>query len=128
VGRRAITLAAIAVLAAALLAVVGCGDDENAPGAPPGVPAAGENTPPSQTPGVPEGARYDVDGRGWGKLGQSGRFEAASEFINDNPSRCEGADVGEVVGWADTSYGLDYPLDTPAAFVLEEGCAAALAD
>jgi hypothetical protein len=111
-----------------LLAPVGCGDDDTSAGAPPGVPAAGEFTPPAGTPGVDEDALYNVDGRGWDGLSQSARFEAANQYIDDHPEACEGADVGEVVGWADTSFGLDYPLDTPAAYVLDEGCAAALAD
>lgn len=120
-------LAAIALAAAALLGA-GCGGGDEPQGAPPGVPAAGEFTPPSGTPGVPEDASYDLDGRRWARLSQTERFDIADEYVGDNPELCKEADVGEVVGWVDTSYGLDYPLDTAAAYVLEEGCAAALAD
>lgn len=126
--RRTARLIAIALLAAVALAASGCGGDESDDGAPAGRPAAGELTPPAGTPGVPEDAAYDVDGRGWRKLSQAKRFDAANEFIADREDVCENADVGEVVGWVTVSYGLDYPLDTPAAYVLEEGCTAALAD
>ena len=126
--RSGTLVTALVLLALTVVFATGCGDEENTPGAPPGVPAAGENTPPSGTPGVPEGAAYDIDGRGWNKLSQSARFEATSEFIADNPDLCKDANVGEVVGWVETSYGLDYPQDTAAAYVLEEGCTAALSD
>lgn len=126
--RRGRQVTATLFVLALLPLAAGCGDDDDPQGAPPGVPAAGELTPPSGTPGVPEDALYDVDGRGWARLSQSQRFDAANQYVRDNPERCEDADVGEVVGWVETSYGLDYPLDTAAAYVLEEGCAAALAD
>jgi hypothetical protein len=57
---------------------VGC-DDDDARGAPRGVPAAGENTPPAGTPGVPDGASYDLDGAQWQRLGRAAQFEAATD-------------------------------------------------
>jgi len=120
----------LAVLAAGLVLSLGaaaCGDDDNAAGAPEGVPAAGPYTPPSGTPGVPEGASYDVDGHGWDRLKQAEQFEAAEDYIADNsPGRCEGAEVGQVVGYTTNSYGYDFPLDIEAAEVLAEGCDASV--
>ena len=118
------TIAAALVLALSLGA---CGDEEIAPGAPEGVPAAGANTPPSGTPGVPEGASYDVDGYGWKKLTQAQQFRAADDFIAANsPGRCKGASVGQVVGYTTNSYGYDFPRDIEASEVLAEGCDASV--
>lgn len=125
---RPIRLANV-VVAAALLGAAGCGEENPGPTTNPdtgSVPAAGELTPPSGTPGVPSGALYDLDGRHWVKLTQSEQFDAANAYIADNPDICEGADVGIVVGYTTTSYGNDFPPDIPAADVLSEGCAAAL--
>ena len=119
---RTLTLAALAAAVVLTLPRGACGDDEDAAGAPPGVPAAGPYTPPSGTPGVPEGASYDVDGRHWLKLTQAQQFEAATDFIADNPSRCEQVDVGAVVGYTTESYGYDFPPDIAAAEVLAEAC------
>ena len=118
------------MLATSLLLATGaaaCGGEENAPGAPEGVPAAGPYTQPSGTPGVPEGASYDVDGYGWKKLKQAQQFEAADDFIAANsPGRCKGANVGQVVGYTTVAYGNDFPLDIPASEVLAEGCDASV--
>lgn len=119
---RTRTLAAALASTALLLPLAGCGDGDNTAGAPPGVPAAGPYTPPSGTPGVPEGASYDLDGRHWLKLTQAQQFEAANDYIADNPSRCEGVDVGAVVDYTTASYGYDFPPDIEASEVLAEGC------
>jgi hypothetical protein len=119
---RTRTLAALAAAIVLVLPPAGCGDEENAPGAPPGVPAAGPYTPPSGTPGVPEGASYDVDGKHWLKLTQAQQFEAAGDFIDDNPSRCEDVDIGAVVDYTTDSYGYDFPPDIEASEVLAEAC------
>lgn len=111
--------AALALLAAG--AIAACGEDS---GERP--PAAGPYTPGSGTPGVPAGAPYDVDGRQWLDLGQRARFEATEAFIEDNPERCDGADVGAVAFYATNSFGTDFPLDVPAADALAEGCDASL--
>lgn len=106
----------------AALLLTGCGDDD---GPPDPIPAAGENTPPSGTPGVPEGAAYDVDGTEWLELRQKEQFAAAGEYIAENPSRCEDAKASDVSFYVTNSYGLDFPLDIPAVDVLAEGCDAA---
>jgi hypothetical protein len=117
---RLITAIACVVLG---LAGTGCGGDDSRDfSEATGVPAAGENTPPTGTPGVPKGVAYDVDGRGWERLARPERLAAAKEFIADNPSRCEGADVGAVAFYVTNSYGIDFPLDIPAADILLEGC------
>ena len=100
----------------------GCGGDE--PEAPQSVPAAGENTPPSGTPGVPAGALYDVDGDGWKRLGKDEQFQAAQAYIDDNPERCGDADNAAVAIYVTTSYGVDFPTYAPASELLAEGCAA----
>ena len=107
-----------------LLALSGCGGSEEGDPAEV-VPAAGENTPPSGTPGVPAGAPYDVDGTDWSKLTKDERFEAASAYIEDNPERCGDAAVDAVAIYVTTSYGLDFPVYAPASELLAEGCAAA---
>ncbi len=118
------TIAALLATIALILALGACGDDPAPP--PEGVPAAGVNTPPAGTPGVPEGAPYDVDGTGWAKLGKNEKFAAAEAFIAANPGRCDAdADVGIVTFYVTNSYGLDFPPDIPAADVLAEGCDAA---
>lgn len=119
--------AAIVLAAAVMGGAAGCGgEDESEPGAAKGVPAAGENTPPAGTPGVPPGASYDLDGRGWRKLSRPEMFSAATDYIADNPEICKGADLGIVTFYVTNSYGADFPLDIPAADVLSEGCAASL--
>lgn len=100
----------------------GCGGDE--PEAPQSVPAAGENTPPSGTPGVPAGAPYDVDGDGWKRLSKDEQFQASQAYIDDNPERCGGADNAAVAIYVTTSYGVDFPTYAPASELLAEGCAA----
>ena len=107
-----------------LLALSGCGGSEEGDPAEV-VPAAGENTPPSGTPGVPAGAPYDVDGNGWFKLSKGEQFEAAAAYIEDNPERCGDAPVDAVAIYVTNSYGLDFPAYVPASEVLAEGCAAA---
>lgn len=113
--RRVLAIA----LALAALAAAGCGGDNDGGGA--AEPAVGELS----SPKVPEGAAYDLDGRGWAKLGQSARFDAAGAYIDDNPSRCDGARASDVAFYVTNSYGLDFPEDVPAAEVLAEGCDAA---
>lgn len=122
--RDHLPILAIPALALALL-IAGCGGDDGY-GEASGPPAAGANTPAAGTPGVEPGVPYDVDGDDWERLGQTDRFEAATRFIEDNPERCEGADVGIVTFYVTNSYGLDFPRDIPAADVLAEGCDAAL--
>lgn len=111
---------ATAALAALALVVPGCGDDED--DRPVRHPAAGEFTPPSDTPGVPEGALYDVDGNGWAKLGKGGQLAAAAGFIADQEDRCEGAAPRNLVPYVTISYGTDFPLTVPATDVLLEAC------
>ena len=118
--------ATIVAALAALTLAIGCGGEERDLGAPQGVPAAGENTPPAGTPGVPEGAPYDLDGNRWKRLSQGEQFDAAAAYVEDNPERCEGADVGIVAFYVTNSYSTDFPLEIPAADVLAEGCDAAL--
>lgn len=120
--------AVAAVLIALTLAVAACGDEESS-----GTevrPAAGELTPIGGTPGVPAGAGYDVTGSEWLELEELDRFEAALEFIDDNPDFCTGdrgtAAADPVRDYADASIGTDYPLTDPMAELLAEGCAAAL--
>lgn len=114
----------ILTLALALLAASGCGGDDDELGKAKGVPAAGANTPPAGTPGVPAGASYDVDGRGWERLSQTEMFTAATDYAEDNPAICSGVDVAAVSFYVTNSYGNDFPLDIPAADLLSEGCAA----
>ena len=118
--------------AAALLALVpiaGCGGDDESTG-PKVVPAAGADTP-METPGVPSGASYDVDGNEWLELGDEKRLAAAGDFVADNPDDCRNpddrdADPAVVRDYADASLGTDYPLTAPVSELLAEGCAAAL--
>ncbi len=126
--RGAVTRAVATLAASALIAlpIAGCGDEETPTGAPEGVPAAGPYTPPSGTPGVSEGASYDLDGRKWLRLTQAQQFETANDFIADTPERCDGAEVGAVVDYTTDSYGSDFPLEIEAAEVLAEGCDASL--
>ena len=123
----------IALLAAALalvLALAACGGEEDK-GATEYVPAAGANTPPDTTPGVPPGSTYDVSGSEWQKLPAEERITAAQDYVADNPDECKNADgrsasADSVRDWADVSLGTDYPLNEPVAELLAEGCAAAL--
>lgn len=108
------------------LSVAGCGDDGQPATTPDGAPAAGENTPASATPGVPPGAPYDLDGRQWGKLPQADQFLAVTAFINDNPDRCEGADIGSVSFYVTDAYANDLPPAAAAAEPLAAGCDAVL--
>ena len=104
----------------------GCGGDEQGAAATGGAPAAGEDTPASATPGVPPGAPYDLDGRQWGKLPQADQFLAVTAFINDNPDRCEGADIGSVSFYVTDAYANDLPPAAAAAEPLAAGCDAVL--
>lgn len=112
----------LALLAAAALAT-GCGGDEERR-ADQRVPAAGENTP-LTTPGVPDGASYDLTGTEWLELDQGQQFDTAAEFVADNPSRCEDVATADVVGYAVVSVGFDFPLTAPVSEALAEGCDAA---
>ncbi len=103
------------------LSAAGCGDDGELATTPDGAPAAGENT-----PGVPPGAPYDLDGRQWGKLPQADQFLAVTAFINDNPDRCEGADIGSVSFYVTDAYANDLPPAAAAAEPLAAGCDAVL--
>ncbi len=119
-----------AALAALTLALASCGDEEDL-GATTFVPAAGENTPPDTTPGVPAGSTYDVNGNEWLKLADEERFIAAQDYVADHPDECSTGDgrnaaADPVRDWADASIGTDYPLNVPIAELLAEGCAAAL--
>ena len=116
-------LATSLLLATLILVPAGCGSDDPEP--PSRVPAAGEFTPPSGTPGVPEGALYDLDGTEWLALGQGEQFDAAAAFIADRLDRCESAEPVDAVPYVSVSYGNDFPLDIPVADVLLEACDAA---
>ncbi len=116
---------ACAVLAAALLAGCGGSDTTIAPGSQ-NVPAAGAETPPAGTPGVPKDALYNVDGSGWSHLSQKQKFDAANQFIADNPTRCKDVDVGAVVAYVTDSYFYDFPQTAAASEVLAEGCDASV--
>lgn len=124
-------LAALAAAVVSLaLALAACGDEEDL-GATTFVPAAGENTPPDTTPGVPPGSTYDVNGNEWLKLSDEQRFIAAQDYVADHPEECRNGDgrdaaADPVRDWADASIGTDYPLNAPIAELLAEGCAAAL--
>lgn len=122
---RALTvLAAVAALVAG-----GCGGGEDPVGANPdtgSMPAAGENTPPAGTPGVPEGAPYDLAGTQWVNLAEDEQTAAADAYVTDNPDRCEGADPEAVAQYAASSFGVNFPLEVPVADVLAEGCDADL--
>jgi len=121
------------LLAAALIAIAltlgACGDDDESSGIEP-IPAAGEFTPPDDTPGVPAGASYDVTGNEWLELEDVERFEAAQDYVADHPRECEGPDgfaaADPVRNYTDSSIGTDFPLTVPIAELLAEGCAAAL--
>jgi hypothetical protein len=117
----------LAAALAALVLAAGCGDsdDDYAPSAEP-VPAAGELTPPSGTPGVPAGAKYDIANTAYLKLDAKGTVNVTSAFIKDHPKECKGADPGRVAAYAFTAIGTDFPLTAPLADVLTEGCAADL--
>ena len=104
----------IAVIAATLL-FAGCGgsgDDDLGVTA---LPAAGDLTPPANTPGVPTGATYDLDGNGYLALTAKQTVTAASDFVKDHPKDCDGADPGRVAAYAYTAIGTDFPLTSPAA-------------
>ena len=123
-------VALLVTIAALALLVAGCGDDEDM-GATGFVPAAGADTPSGATPGVPEGATYDVTGNEWLDLDDGDRLTAAADYVDDHPEECE-AGEGQVAAdekvrdWADVSLGTDFPLNEPVAELLAEGCAAAL--
>ena len=108
-----------------VLAFAGCGDDDEGPEGAQPVPAAGGQTPPG-----PTGEGYDVTAGQWQKLEAEERFEAAQEFVADNPDECtsgEGTAAADPVrDYADASAGTDYPLNAPVGELLAEGCAAAL--
>lgn len=108
-------------LVAACLLAAGCGgsDDE---GQSEFVPAAGENTPSAETPGLPPGALYDLDGNEWQDRTEDEQLEIAGDYISDNQSRCEGAEPDEVADYASVAWGLDFDRFTPAVEVLAEGC------
>lgn len=126
--RFAALLTAVATLSLALFA---CGGERAQGGATQYVPAAGANTPPDVTPGVPPGSAYDVSGGAWLKLPREQRLLAARDYVADNPGACARADgrsaaAASVRAWADVSLGTDYPLNAPVVELLAEGCAAAL--
>lgn len=118
------TVLTAAVVAALLLAGCGGSDDPDLGVQP--LPAAGELTPSANTPGVPTGATYDLDGNGYLALNAKQTVTAASDFVKDHPNACKGADPGRVAAYAYTSIGTDFPLTSPAADALTEGCAASL--
>ncbi len=116
------------VLSAALamtLLLAGCGGGDGDLGVT-ALPAAGELTPSANTPGVPTGATYDLDGNGYLALNAKQTVTAAKDFVKDHPKDCEGADPGRVAAYAYTAIGTDFPLTSPAADALSEGCAADL--
>ena len=111
-----------ALLAAALLAASGCGgdDDEESPVQP--IPAAGENTPPSD----PSGASYEITGNEYLKLSAARAVVVASDYVADNRDICKGADPTRVADYASATVGNDFPLTEPIGELLAEGCAAEL--
>jgi len=118
-------LVAAATALVLLLAVAGCGDDDESPDTQV-LPAAGPLTPPSGTPGVPAGSRYDLNGNEYLKLDPKQAEAVARDFVGDRPEDCEGADPGQVAAYATVSVGTDFPLTEPIVEVLTEGCAADL--
>ena len=119
-GALATGLAAVALIAA------GCGGDDDSAESAQVVPAAGELTPPARPANVPAGASYDLVGNQFQKLSTADATAAAADYVDDNPSECEGADPERVAAYATTSVGTDYPLTEPIAELLAEGCAADL--
>ena len=119
-GALAISFVAIAMIAA------GCGGDDDSVESARVVPAAGELTPPARPAGVPAGATYDLLGNEYLKLSTEKATKAATDFVDDNPDECEGADPKRVAAYSTTSVGIDYPLTEPIAELLAEGCAADL--
>jgi hypothetical protein len=115
----------IATVTATLL-FAGCGGDSDDDLGVKPLPAAGSLTPAANTPGVPTGATYDLDGNGYLALTARETVIAAKDFVKDHPKDCEGADPGRVAAYAYTSIGTDFPLTSPAADALTEGCAADL--
>ena len=111
------------------LSGVACGGDDEDSGLEV-VPAAGDLTPSADTPGVPPGSSYDLTGNEWVELDDLERFEAAQDFVADNPDACESPDgsaaADPVRDYADSAIGTDYPFNAPMAELLAEGCAAAL--
>lgn len=122
--------AAIAIALALAMSVGACGEAEDR-GATTFVPAAGGNTPPDTTPGVPPSSSYAVSGNEWLKLSDEERLTAARDYVAGHPDECENTDgraaaAAVVRDWADVSIGTDFPLNEPIAELLAEGCAAAL--
>jgi hypothetical protein len=109
----------------ALLVLAGCGGGDDDTGLQP-VPAAGDQTPSGDTPGVPSGASYDLDGNAFLELTGKETFVVARDFVRDHPKDCGGADAGRVAAYAYTSIGADFPLTAPVADALTEGCEADL--
>jgi len=106
--------------------ISGCGeDDDSSAGAQP-VPAGGALTPEGNTPGVPTGASYDLPSTAYLELSAKGTVKVATDFIDDHPKDCEGAEPGRVAAYTFTAIGTDFPLTAPVADVLTEGCAADL--
>lgn len=114
----------LASLLAFALPLSACGDDDDDGGLQP-IPAAGEFTPADETPGVPPGSSYDVDGNEWLELAEPERLEAAEDYVADNPEVCDGAAPDAVLDFTDASIGVDYPLNAAIAELVAEGCAAA---
>lgn len=110
-----------ATLTIALLALAGCGGDEESTTLDV-VPAAGSETPPSD----PSGASYDINGNEYLKLSAKRARAVASDYVEDNPEECSGADPARVYAFAFSSIGIDYPLTEPIGELLAEGCAADL--
>jgi hypothetical protein len=124
IGRVRSALATSLLLAA--LALGACGGDENTTGVQV-VPAAGKYAQTDDsTPGVPPGSSYDITAREWLDLSDPDRIAAASDYVAANNDVCGNADPAKVRDYADVSAGADYPLTSPVAELLAEGCAAAL--
>jgi hypothetical protein len=108
------------------IALVACGGDDEQRGATV-VPAAGQYAQTDDsTPGVPPGASYDLTAAEWSKLSEAKQLAAVSDYVDDNPDACEDADPSRVRDYAEVSAGNDYPLTSPVAELLAEGCAAVL--
>jgi hypothetical protein len=123
IGRVRAAVATSLLLAA--LALGACGDDESTTGVQV-VPAAGQYAQTDDsTPGVPAGSSYDITAREYLDLSDADRLTAATDYVAADRDACGGALPAKVRDYADVSAGADYPLTSPVAELLAEGCAAA---
>ena len=121
IGRVRFLLAA--VLLAAVLSLGACGDEDSTGATV--IPAAGEYAQTdATTPGVPADASYDLTAAEWNDLPSDERLDSVADYVADNEDVCGDSDPARVRDYADVSAGTDYPLTSPVAELLAEGCAA----